>query len=126
MTTLPSRSPLYYYSNGERIPLVQAADVYAVKYQPGKTSRDVSFSRQTYRFLKQDSHPIDFIPTYGLHIYQTAQKTNPEERTTSVLAGKSIARSVQDLNQESDVEFAAMAYRRLSSTASATAKSLYP
>ena len=103
-------STAFYYSNGERVPLVQEPTVYAVKFKPGRTSRGAAFSLQTARFLREDSEAVGFIPHYGLQIYQTDARDSQSRALTAEPTARVDA--IRALDHETAVEFAAVAYRR--------------
>ncbi|MGB3296579.1 MAG: S8 family serine peptidase, partial [Phormidesmis sp.] len=104
-------SPVFYYSNGERVPLVPEPAVYAVKFKPGSTSRVAAFSQRTSRFLREDSDAVGFIPHYGLQVYQRDARDSRSRALVSE-PDDAVVDAVCALGQETAVEFAAMAYRR--------------
>jgi subtilisin family serine protease len=101
----------YYYAGGQRIPLVQEAQVFAVRYQKGRNSRDPGLSRRAVRLLRETSENIGFIPNYGLQLYRTnpavvSRHDNPAAQQQDVIA------EVQQLSKDAPVAYASVAYRR--------------
>lgn len=101
----------YYYVNGQRVPLVREPSVYAVKFARGEKSDSPTLSRQHSRLLREESENIYFVPNYGLQIYRIIPRVSrsEEEKKQNI---KSFSRSVEELNKESAVEYAAPAFRR--------------
>lgn len=98
----------YYYSNGQRQPLVREPSVFAVSYRLGRNSRDPALSRRAFRLLQEQAENVGFIPNYGLQIYQTL----PVATRRNGAAQSEIVAEVKQLNTETPIDSAAVAYRR--------------
>lgn len=111
MATAEEEKNSYYYVNGQRVPLVREPSVYAVKFARGEKSDSPALSRRFSRLLRDESENIFFVPNYGLQIYRaTPQVSRTEAEQKHNI--ENLSRSVAELNKESAVEYAALAFRR--------------
>ncbi|MGH8480212.1 MAG: S8 family serine peptidase [Gammaproteobacteria bacterium] len=63
----------YYYSNGQRIPLVRDPEAYAVRFRGGEKSDSTSLSGEARTLLRRNSEHLGFVPNHNLQIYRLVQ-----------------------------------------------------
>lgn len=96
----------YYYSNGQRIPLVRDPDAFAVRFRGGAKSDSAGLSTEARTLLRRGTEHIGFIPKHNLQIYR---RVEPPADAVSMSPGP---RLFSRLAAEPEVEFAAPVYRR--------------
>ena len=101
----------YYYTNGERVPLVREPSVYAVRFKPGNNARSKNISKNGFQVLGEDSQPLDYIANYGLQIFQADVNRVSALRSLDEQKAET-ASAIKKLNEEDGVEYAAIAYHR--------------
>ena len=101
----------YYYVNGQKLPLAKEPGVYAVRFKPGEKSDSPRLSKKGFRFLREDSENVQFLPNYGLQVYRSTRSV-PRSATEEVNARQMLEREIQELDHEEAVEYATPAYRR--------------
>lgn len=100
----------YYYMNGERHSLVREPRIFALRPQAGKSIGEINASKM----LPEDSEPVEFLPQYGLQIYVRGNlppQNNEPNGADDGMSQKEV-RDIADLEDESVIDFAAVAYRR--------------
>ncbi|MCU7549898.1 S8 family serine peptidase [Chitinophagaceae bacterium LB-8] len=102
----------YYYTNGQRIPLVKDPSVFAVRYKVGRDSRDGSLSQEASRLLHEVSENIGFIPYYALQVYRADHSRLGASLPAYGNGERTLTAAVRNLKSESPVEYAAIAFRR--------------
>jgi len=100
----------YYYMNGERYPLVREPRIFAIRPRAGKSIGDINASRM----LPANSEPVEFLPQFGLQIYM--RENNPTESNSHDGMSEKAVRDISELEKESAIDYAAVAYRRSPAT----------
>src|SRR5687767_2117161 len=99
----------YYYSNGERIPLVRDPEAYAVRFRGGAKSDSNALSMEARFLLRSKSEHLGFVPNQNLQIFRLVPPPTGEG-PAALPEGVDAARA--RLKTESVVEFTAPVYRR--------------
>ena len=63
----------YYYSNGQRIPLVRDPEAYSVRFRGGEKSDSTSLSLEARALLRRNSEHLGFVPNHNLQVYRLVQ-----------------------------------------------------
>ena len=107
----------YFNAKGEKVPLVRASDLYAVRFKPGARSDSSTIGPEARRVLANSQH-TDFIAHYGMQIYRTGPGFEPTGPTSDnghdgppaaalpATAGTGIAAAIRSLDEDATVDFA--------------------
>ena len=99
----------YYYSNGQRIPLVRDPGAYAVRFRGGAKSDSNALSTEAQFLLRTKSEHLGFVPNQNLQIFRLVAPPTGEG-PPALPEGVDAARA--RLKAERVIEFTAPVYRR--------------
>ena len=96
----------YYYVNNERKELRREPSVRALKFKDG--TPEIPRLSSNVKTLLPDTSRMQYIPKYGLHIYQT---TIPSNQLTQERLSKEFSELRELGKDEGNIEFISAAYR---------------
>jgi hypothetical protein len=97
----------FYNRRGEKVQLIASPDAFSVRFARGVRSDSDALSSKSRKFFRKQCKHVDFLPHYGLQVFQRKAADGEGEQPAS----DELKQAVERLNGEDATEFASPVYR---------------